>query len=268
MIWGEQWVCPCGTHNLFLRKRCRDCGADKSVGAVIETVTEILQNFKEGKMPKREMTPTEALRLILDQVDYTAGAGSAAEPVGGLLSVEVINTCRAALASQINEKNRMTLANLRQRHDNFTQGRIGSQSTASYADMLIRDLFELIKGHAEEMRTLEAALSNRGTASQPARQIMRDLVTAAAAVLEASSGDLSASDLTAIERPLGALEDLAVEAMVAAGRTRAAEAGFDAGAAFDLFWPEGLPPPAMPLHEAPNDAAFDAERLAHNGLSE
>lgn len=25
MIWGDQWLCPCGTGNLFLRKLCRTC---------------------------------------------------------------------------------------------------------------------------------------------------------------------------------------------------------------------------------------------------
>lgn len=29
MIWGDQWLCPCGWHNLFVRKRCRNCGETK-----------------------------------------------------------------------------------------------------------------------------------------------------------------------------------------------------------------------------------------------
>ena len=24
-IYGEQWICKCGTHNLFIRERCRNC---------------------------------------------------------------------------------------------------------------------------------------------------------------------------------------------------------------------------------------------------
>ena len=26
MVWGDQWLCPCGTHNFFMRTKCRDCG--------------------------------------------------------------------------------------------------------------------------------------------------------------------------------------------------------------------------------------------------
>lgn len=152
MIWGEQWVCPCGTHNLFLRKRCRDCGADRNVGAAIETVTDILQNFKGETMP-------------------------------------------------------------------------------------------------------EESLPNRGQASQ-VRAIMRDLVTAAGNIREVqfSSQDVThgafaalisrCSPLIAV---LGRLEDLWTETLIAADRE--ADTDFEAGTAFDLFWPEELPAPVMPLRE-------------------
>lgn len=29
MIWGDQWLCPCGWYNFFLRARCRNCGEPK-----------------------------------------------------------------------------------------------------------------------------------------------------------------------------------------------------------------------------------------------
>lgn len=44
------------------------------------------------------LTTTEALRLILDQVDYTKGACGLSEAVGGCLDKQVIETCHQALA--------------------------------------------------------------------------------------------------------------------------------------------------------------------------
>ena len=44
-----------------------------------------------------ELTPAEALQLLLDQVDYTAGACSVTEMVGAVLPLEVIQRCKAAL---------------------------------------------------------------------------------------------------------------------------------------------------------------------------
>lgn len=45
-----------------------------------------------------DLTPAEALALLLDQVDYTAGACALTELVGAVLDASVIETCRAALA--------------------------------------------------------------------------------------------------------------------------------------------------------------------------
>lgn len=47
----------------------------------------------------RALTTTEALRVILDQVDYTKDACSPTEMVGAVLSTEVIQICRDALAN-------------------------------------------------------------------------------------------------------------------------------------------------------------------------
>lgn len=44
------------------------------------------------------LTTTEALRLILDQVDYTKGACGLTEMVGACLDKQVIETCHQALA--------------------------------------------------------------------------------------------------------------------------------------------------------------------------
>lgn len=47
---------------------------------------------------RTELTQAEALRLLLDQVDYTAGACRMTELIGAVLSIETIKICRAALA--------------------------------------------------------------------------------------------------------------------------------------------------------------------------
>lgn len=43
------------------------------------------------------LTPLEALLLLLDQVDYTAGACRLTEQVGAVLPIEVIERCREAI---------------------------------------------------------------------------------------------------------------------------------------------------------------------------
>lgn len=44
------------------------------------------------------MDPATALRVLLDQVDYTKGACTPTEMVGAVLPREVITLCREALA--------------------------------------------------------------------------------------------------------------------------------------------------------------------------
>lgn len=52
-------------------------------------------------MPKQlQLTPTEALLLVLDQVDYTQGACSPTEMVSAALSTDVIRTCRETIARE------------------------------------------------------------------------------------------------------------------------------------------------------------------------
>jgi hypothetical protein len=45
------------------------------------------------------MDPATALRVLLDQVDYTAGACAPTEMVGAVLPRDVIALCRNALAN-------------------------------------------------------------------------------------------------------------------------------------------------------------------------
>jgi hypothetical protein len=49
------------------------------------------------------MTPAEALALLLDQVDYTAGNCALTEMVGAVLPAEVIGLCRRVLAQHREE---------------------------------------------------------------------------------------------------------------------------------------------------------------------
>ena len=42
MIYGDQWLCPCGWHNLFLRSRCRNCGEAKLPDEKMESIFTVL----------------------------------------------------------------------------------------------------------------------------------------------------------------------------------------------------------------------------------
>ena len=55
----------------------------------------------ELAIPAAEAVPAvvEALNVVLDQVDYTTGAGAPTEMVGALLSTDVIRLARNALAA-------------------------------------------------------------------------------------------------------------------------------------------------------------------------
>jgi hypothetical protein len=46
------------------------------------------------------MTTAEALRLLLDQVDYTKGACGPTEMVGAVLDKSIIEICHRALANE------------------------------------------------------------------------------------------------------------------------------------------------------------------------
>lgn len=41
-IWGDQWLCPCGTFNLFVRKKCRNCSEPALPNEVVVPVGEAL----------------------------------------------------------------------------------------------------------------------------------------------------------------------------------------------------------------------------------
>lgn len=50
-------------------------------------------------MANRPLSTAEALRLVLDQVDYLSWACSPTELVGAVLDRSIIETCRASLAA-------------------------------------------------------------------------------------------------------------------------------------------------------------------------
>lgn len=44
-MWGDQWICQCGTHNFILRKHCRDCGKPKEAASTgEESWVEVMEN--------------------------------------------------------------------------------------------------------------------------------------------------------------------------------------------------------------------------------
>jgi hypothetical protein len=49
MIWGDQWLCPCGTHNLFIRLKCRSCSEPKLPDDKVESAFATLQKVKEAQ---------------------------------------------------------------------------------------------------------------------------------------------------------------------------------------------------------------------------
>ena len=51
----------------------------------------------DGLLDEKNML-IEALRVLLDQVDYTSGACALNEPVGGVLPTEIIRKAKDALA--------------------------------------------------------------------------------------------------------------------------------------------------------------------------
>lgn len=56
MIYGDQWNCPCGWANFFLRKRCRNCGREKHVNAAL-TPAEAVINQVHRRQPDDEPKP-------------------------------------------------------------------------------------------------------------------------------------------------------------------------------------------------------------------
>lgn len=41
-VWGDQWVCRCGWHNFFMRRRCRACGVFRPPDAFTETAVQVM----------------------------------------------------------------------------------------------------------------------------------------------------------------------------------------------------------------------------------
>lgn len=125
-----------------------------------------------------------------------------------------------------------TLDNLRQRITAWRTGHTGNDAIA-FANQLIDDMAKRIDSLSGEGRSFEGS-----PLARQVRQVLRDLVIIAAGVSNTGAP---------ISEPIDRLEDLAVEALVAAGEQ--GDSDFEAAAAFDLFWPEGLPPPSPPAFD-------------------
>lgn len=66
--------------------------------------------------PTRPLNPDEALRLILDHVDYTHAACSPIERVGACLPYEVILACQASLEAFKARASKSTVQNFSDYH--------------------------------------------------------------------------------------------------------------------------------------------------------
>lgn len=66
-MFGDQWICPCGTHNIFLREHCRDCGIARGPGAKTETAEEIIGRGPSTLPVQADRCPG-SLKTLLDRV--------------------------------------------------------------------------------------------------------------------------------------------------------------------------------------------------------
>jgi len=49
---GDQWICVCGTHNIELRKKCRECRVPREIAEVgFETALEMLAKLPRKSQP-------------------------------------------------------------------------------------------------------------------------------------------------------------------------------------------------------------------------
>lgn len=44
-IWGEQWVCRCTWHNVFVRGYCRNCGEPRPASVEYESAGEVIERI-------------------------------------------------------------------------------------------------------------------------------------------------------------------------------------------------------------------------------
>lgn len=67
-MWGEQWVCGCTWSNITLRKKCRNCGADRREDHRFEGHGEIMANVETQNLADK----IEAKRREIEsQVDLS-----------------------------------------------------------------------------------------------------------------------------------------------------------------------------------------------------
>ena len=49
-MWGDQWICKCGTHNFIERKKCRSCGKPKEEAISEEDWITVMDRVTEQSM--------------------------------------------------------------------------------------------------------------------------------------------------------------------------------------------------------------------------
>jgi hypothetical protein len=47
--WGDQWICECGTHNFFLRPKCRRCGKSIDDRVADVATAELMIRMSRGR---------------------------------------------------------------------------------------------------------------------------------------------------------------------------------------------------------------------------
>jgi hypothetical protein len=84
-VWGEQWICACGTHNLSLRPACRDCKTQRPADAQTETAEQVMTRVVaagcEGRLQPDgfELVRPDTYRHIyevLNDISHDGGAGA------------------------------------------------------------------------------------------------------------------------------------------------------------------------------------------------
>lgn len=54
-MFGDQWICSCGTHNFFMRPKCRECGQVVPINAKVGTAFEVMAGVEAHNAIERAM---------------------------------------------------------------------------------------------------------------------------------------------------------------------------------------------------------------------
>jgi hypothetical protein len=75
-MWGDQWLCSCGTENFFMRRKCRDCSRLKPTKVVINDALDTMAGF--GVVPQTDLETflyrqlAEREELLIKYIDHVS----------------------------------------------------------------------------------------------------------------------------------------------------------------------------------------------------